>query len=248
MTRLSAIAIEDRFADQDLFQTYNSISGSESSSSDLSDTEDELMKTKTYLRTIRWFSWTSTIVTQNLTWTSVHTQNHGKISNLNCRVFYLKVKCILTFVEYYQALPQHKFCGAPVANYEVHVRVNLDDETQVKDWVDSLSEKTKCTYRASRTYKPSLKRVTFKIDMHCQHFRKPLTKKQQHSHDQKKRKSLTLLSRVNCKITECPSRLNITIQKPPKKKVPKHRDTHKAFVISLFSIIIIQLIQHMSWF
>ena len=49
-------------------------------------------------------------------------------------------------VEYYQALPQHKFCGAPAANFEVHVRVNLDDETQVKDWVDTLSEKTKCTH------------------------------------------------------------------------------------------------------
>ena len=37
--------VEDRFADQDLYQTYNSISGSETS--DLSDTEDELKKTKT---------------------------------------------------------------------------------------------------------------------------------------------------------------------------------------------------------
>ena len=74
----------------------------------------------------------------------------------------------------------------------------FDDETQAKDWVDSLSEKTKCTYRVSHTYKPSLKRVTFKIDMHCQHFRKPPTKKQQQLHDQKKRKSLTLLSGVNC--------------------------------------------------
>ena len=78
------------------------------------------------------------------------------------------------------------FGTVPVANFEVHVRVNLDDETQARDWVDSLFEKTKCTYRVSHTYKPSLKCVTFKINMHCQHFRKPLTKKQQQLNDQKK--------------------------------------------------------------
>ena len=89
-------------------------------------------------------------------------------------------------VESYQALPQHKFCGAPVANFKVHVRVNLDDETQANDWVDSLSENTKCTFRVSCTYKHSLKCVTYKIDMHSQHFQKPLTKKQQQLHDQKK--------------------------------------------------------------
>ena len=80
-------------------------------------------------------------------------------------------------VECYQALLQHKFCGTPVANCEVHVRVNLDDETQAKVWVDRLSEKTKCTYRVSCTYKPSLK---------CVSFQKPLTKRQQQLHDQKK--------------------------------------------------------------
>ncbi len=98
----------------------------------------------------------------------------------------------------------------------------------------SLSKKTKCTYRVSRTYKPTLKRVTYKIDMHCQHFRKPLTKQQQQVHNQVKKKSRTLLSSVNCKKTECPSTLKITIQKPPKTKVPKHHDTHKAFVKLVF--------------
>ena len=39
--------VEDRFANQDLSQTYNSTF--ESETSDLSDTEDELEKTKTTL-------------------------------------------------------------------------------------------------------------------------------------------------------------------------------------------------------
>ena len=39
---------------------------------------------------------------------------------------------------------------------------------------------------------------------------------------------------MNCKKTECPSKLNITTQKPPKKNVPKHCDTYKAFVKLIF--------------
>ena len=36
-----------------------------------------------------------------------------------------------------------------------------------------------CTYRISRTSKkPTLKRVAYKIEMHCQHFKKALTKQQ----------------------------------------------------------------------
>uniref|UniRef100_A0A1X7VXB9 Uncharacterized protein n=1 Tax=Amphimedon queenslandica TaxID=400682 RepID=A0A1X7VXB9_AMPQE len=133
-------------------------------------------------------------------------------------------------IESYRTLPQHKFCGAPVANFETRIRVNMDNEEQAKSWVDSLSKKTKCTYRVSRTYKPSLKRVMYKIDLHCQHFRKPLTRKQQQMRSQKKTRPSTLLSGVHCKKTNCPSKLSITIQKPPKSKVPKHHDTHKGVV------------------
>ena len=69
--------VEDRFADQDLSQTYNSRSGSETS--DLSDTEDELKKTKITSALSDGSDLNVTLVTQNLTWTSVQTQNHGKI-------------------------------------------------------------------------------------------------------------------------------------------------------------------------
>jgi len=49
---------------------------------------------------------------------------------------------------------------------------------QVRNWLAEMSDQCKCTYRVTRTYKPSLKRVIFKVDLHCQHFRKKLTPKQ----------------------------------------------------------------------
>ena len=134
-------------------------------------------------------------------------------------------------VENFTKLPQQKFCGASTINFEVYVRVNLDDHNEVKQWVEALSEKTKCTYRVTRTYKPSMKKVTFKIDMHCQHFRKQLTNKQLSA---KKVKPKTMLTGVKCKKTQCSSTLKITIHKPPKGKVQKYRGTHKAHVKFIF--------------
>ena len=116
-------------------------------------------------------------------------------------------------VESFKTLPDQSFCGASKVNFEAHIRMNLETEEQAKEWVRELSDQCKCTYRVTRTYKPALKRVTYKVDLHCQHFRKKLTKKQL---SLKPKKAETLLSGVHCKKTQCPSTLKITIQKPPK--------------------------------
>ena len=49
-------------------------------------------------------------------------------------------------VESYKKLPKLTFCGAPEANFEAHLRVNLDDENQAKEWIEALSKQSKCTY------------------------------------------------------------------------------------------------------
>lgn len=116
-------------------------------------------------------------------------------------------------------------------NFESFIRVNLGDGNEAKEWVEALSERNKCTYRVTRTYKPSVKRVCFKLDMHCQHFRGKLSKKQLST---KKIKPKTILSDVKCKKTQCPSTLKITIKKPPKGKVQKYRGTHKAYIQLFF--------------
>ena len=81
-------------------------------------------------------------------------------------------------IQNFETLDQHSFSGAPATNFKAEFRVNLTAEDQAREWIDLLFKHCKCTYRVTRTYKPSLKRVTFKMDMHCQHFRKTLTPKQ----------------------------------------------------------------------
>ncbi len=103
---------------------------------------------------------------------------------------------------------------------------------EAQEWVDALSEKTKCTYRVTRTYKHLMKRVCYKLDMHCHHFRKKLTQKKLSA--QRKKTSKTMLSGVKCKKSQCPSTLKITILQPPKGKVQKYRGTHKAVIKLVF--------------
>ena len=123
--------VDDRFANKDLSQTYNS--RSESETSDLSDTEDELEKTKT----ISALSDGSDLIntTSDSEFDLDFNLDPKPWKNLKPELqSILPESDMYTYlVECYLALPQHKFCGAPVVNFEVHVRVNLDDETQAKD-------------------------------------------------------------------------------------------------------------------
>ena len=75
-------------------------------------------------------------------------------------------------VEHHQELPKASISGAPKVCFQAHFRVNLQNEEQVKHWLHALH---KCTYCVTRTYKPLLIRVKYKVDMHCQHFQKKLT-------------------------------------------------------------------------
>ena len=60
----------------------------------------------------------------------------------------------------------------------------------------SLLKQVNAHYRVTRTYKSMMKRVCFKVEMHCQHFRKKLTGKQL---SLKKIKPKKMLSSVRCK-------------------------------------------------
>ena len=81
-------------------------------------------------------------------------------------------------MEHYQEHSKSSFSGAPKVCFQAHFRVNLQNEEQVKHWLHALQSHSKCMYRVTRTYKPLLKRVKYKVDMHYQHFQKKLTDKQ----------------------------------------------------------------------
>ena len=79
-------------------------------------------------------------------------------------------------IEEYTNLPSEDFMGAPEQNFSVTLRININEILNLKQWLQKMFEFSKCTYRVTRSYKVAQKRVLFRMDMHCQHKQKCLTK------------------------------------------------------------------------
>ena len=62
--------------------------------------------------------------------------------------------------------------------FSATIRINLQNETDARDWINEMSNHSKCTYRVTKTVKPGMKRIKCKFVMHCQHYAKKLTQKQ----------------------------------------------------------------------
>ena len=62
--------------------------------------------------------------------------------------------------------------------FEAEIRINVTNEEEAKQWIHDMMAHSLTTYRITRTTSPGLKQVQCKIEMHCQHYSKPLTKKQ----------------------------------------------------------------------
>lgn len=68
------------------------------------------------------------------------------------------------------------FEGAPEFAFSAIIRINLETPEAVTTWLNKMMATSLCTYRVTRGgHKPKGKRVLCKNEMHCQHFRKPLT-------------------------------------------------------------------------
>lgn len=75
-------------------------------------------------------------------------------------------------VENHKDREQLSFEGAPKFNFDLVVRINLDSRDQANDFLNKMMKYSFCMYSISRTsQKPALKRVAYKIEMQCQHFR-----------------------------------------------------------------------------
>lgn len=90
-------------------------------------------------------------------------------------------------IEDFQPKSNEEFEGAPMHCFEAVIRINLTNEEEANQWIQDMMVHSLTTYRITRTTSPGLKRVQCKLEMHCQHYRKPLTKK-------------TKTSRCHCKI------------------------------------------------
>jgi len=74
---------------------------------------------------------------------------------------------------YQESRESHK--DAP--QFSATIRINLQNETDARDWINEMSNHSKCTYQVTKTVKQSMKRIKCKFVMHCQHYAK-LTQKQ----------------------------------------------------------------------
>ena len=114
--------------------------------------------------------------------------------------------CYSYIVEEYCEQLHENFTGAP-ESFKATIRINLKDETEAKEWIKRMSNHSSCTYRITRSYKPSLKSVLYRTDMHCQHQRKQLTQKQLASKAAARKSKYPLMGGLRQKKTECPSHL-----------------------------------------
>jgi len=100
-------------------------------------------------------------------------------------------------VEEYNELPNEEY---PDSRFTAAIRINLNNDEEAKEWIGKMSDHSKCTYRVTRTYKPSLKRILWHTDVHCQHQRKPLSIKQSAAKAVCKKKLNPLMEDVRQKI------------------------------------------------
>ena len=103
-------------------------------------------------------------------------------------------------------------------HFSATIRVNLQNENEARDWITEMSNHSKCTYRVTKTVKPSMKRVKCKLVMHCQHYAKKLTQKQREKSAlaRVKKARAPLCLQLRNKKTDCPSKFVLTVQIPTK--------------------------------
>ncbi len=119
----------------------------------------------------------------------------------------------------FDVLSREKFSGAPANAFKTIVRINLNTADDAKKWLESMMKHSNCTYRHSKGRVAGLKRVCYKVEMHCQHKKKPLTpyQKQQKAKARVKNPRKVLVHDLRQKKTECPSVLKLTVSIPTKK-------------------------------
>ena len=106
------------------------------------------------------------------------------------------------FVEKYEDLILEEFSDAAEECFNAEFKINLHSEEEGNNWITDFSVSSQCTYRKTCTYKPTLERVLFKLDMHCHRYRKHLTAKQLNAKSKKvkNKKPLSLVYKTRKQI------------------------------------------------
>ena len=123
------------------------------------------------------------------------------------------------------------------SNDEV-LRSDVEKNNGAKRWLESMMKHSKCTYRQSKGRRPGGKRVIFKVEMHCQHKRKPLTPRQieQKASVSAGNSNKWLMHGLRQKKMDCCSVLKLTVSIPTKKDQRASLD-HPYYLVSHPSIL-----------
>ena len=158
-------------------------------------------------------------ITQNSSDTDNMALLKWKDLNVCMRYILPDVEGITYLVSELTTLPQEEFSGAPAHAFESTIRMNLTTAEAATKWLDSLMKQSMCTYRHSKGRSPGLKRVLYKVEMHCQHQKKQLTarQKQHAAYARANNGRKALMHDVRKKKTGCPSTLKLTVMVPTKK-------------------------------
>jgi len=135
------------------------------------------------------------------------------------QLFIPNEKSLTYVVTSFSRVPTCSFSGAPSHAFEAAIRINLHSKEEAESWLKKMMSHSKCTYRYTKGMAPGLKQVMFKAEMHCQHFKKSLTPKQQNQSALARCKNArkALMHDVQNKKTECPSTLKLTVNIPTKR-------------------------------
>ena len=147
-------------------------------------------------------------------------------------------------IQSYEKHDKELFEGAPEFAFTSVIRINLETQTAVQSWVDKMMAASLCTYRVTRGNKLKGKRVMCKIEMHCQHYRKPLTPTQakRASVVSAKRTVKPMHSLVRQRKTQCPSSLKLTLQIPTKKQ--QFAATKKPYLLTHKAVLLIDFVHN----
>ena len=121
-------------------------------------------------------------------------------------------------MEHLETLQSRGFAGAKTYPFRAQFRMSITHTDGAQSWLKSMMEHSQCTYRVTRTYKPEMKRVLYRVDLRCQHKQKQLSLKQLASKSSRASQK-GLASELRKKKTNCPSTLIINIGNPARKPI-----------------------------
>ena len=78
-------------------------------------------------------------------------------------------------IKHIESQHSRDFIGAQTEPFNAQIRTSVTCKDEAQNWLKSMMDYSQCTYRVTRTYKPTMKHLLFRVGRHCQHQQKALS-------------------------------------------------------------------------